>query len=176
MANELADNLASIIDEIEAQIKLVPDVGNVHDHDRHVPDWDSFFGAFSFTDKLGNHWAVRGCTITRESTTDDREVFANSWTRIHHMVVKVYHSIEDKPIEKNQNTDRIFQRLVEDICQQLATWAKNTALGYKLFGSLPTVRTVDIRTFGSHECHYAEIAIAAWTRVIDDNGTWTVQA
>ena len=128
---------------IKSVLEAVEDIGKVHDYDRWTVDWAKFIELFKDTASK----RILGWEITRKNVKEDE-----TSVRPHVYVIRGYMGLKDE-----DETEKTFNTLVEDVC---AAFRADKRLGGGALGhDFIQVETLDVRTFGSVLCHYAELSL-----------------
>lgn len=171
---------AEIRTAIKTIVSAVSKAGNVHEYDRQTSDPQKFLDLFRWSDPdTPDVHQVRGWTITREGTTEERlSEGGTSGDNLvtHHLVLKAYLSLDD-----DGASEMVCHDLVDRVCEQLRKDPKIlTAYGVSVYGQdeygeqvfrgflhelivewgPPQVRREAYWVLGDVLCHYAEIAYA----------------
>jgi hypothetical protein len=151
------NNYLAILADIKAKLAAVPNVGQVHDYNRLAVDWAAYVARF----KDPASGRIKGFEITRTGVT---EHLRGAWYRHHRFVLRGFLGFQDADA-----TDKIFQPLIEEVCNAFRNAAPGDAWQYRN-GDAPEescvqVPTIDERVMGTVLCHYCEIHLSVTERI-----------
>ncbi len=129
-------------------IRVIPDIGVVHDYERWAVDQAKILEFYKTT--IGGKPQIRGWEVTRRAAKGD-----DSAERQHTYAIKGYQGLkDDEATEKlfNANIEAIEAKFRED--QTIG----GTALGHEFI----QVELIQPRMFGGTLCHYAELSLVVW--------------
>jgi len=149
---------------IRAQILVilnaVTNIGKVYDYERWAADWTTFINLFKAT--IGAVDQIRGWEIGRRNAPQIDHAYGVVYVP-HQFVIRGFMSVNDASA-----TEKTFNALIEAI--QTAFRTKDT-----LNGTCETTRydgrasiqvdIIEMRSFGSILCHYAELSLFAKERI-----------
>lgn len=119
-------------------------IGKVYDYERLAVDWAKFIRLFKYKNK------ILGWEIGRRSATED-----STSVKTYKFVIRGYMGVKDSAA-----TEKTFNALVESVAA--AFRADKDLSGAALGHGYIQVETIDMRTFGSVLCHYAEMSIEVY--------------
>jgi len=140
--------LDDIIQSVNTILGGVENVGKVYSYRRWAADEASFKALFVADGK------ILAWTITRESTASRKEDDHREET--HTLVMRGWMGVKDA-----NDTERVFQNLVESICDTFAPLDQLSQLDTTWFADAVQVRKVDYVRYGEYLCHYAELEMKA---------------
>lgn len=157
----MASNYLAIIVDIKARLSALQNIGQVHDYFRWNKESAAFLNLFAYT-VLGGSQHIRGWEFTRSAATEHKR---GAFFRHHKFKITGYMSLKD-----SDATDKTFQQLVDNICETFRAAGSGTTWDYR-DGDNPEnspaqADVIDVRTFGSVLCHYAEINLSVTERIV----------
>lgn len=144
---------ATILAKIKSEIEEITDIGIVNDYLRHSKDWTTFLNLFRPTGKT----YIRGWEISRSATDEIYDDVNVTSRRTYTFLIRGYAQLDD-----SASSEKTFQGLLESICDK---FRGNPTLDATATLTGPVqITSVDIKTFGSVLCHYAELSIIIMER------------
>jgi hypothetical protein len=141
--------LYDIIGAIQTKMSTISGIGTVHDYERWAISWQRFLELYAWTDPDTGERSIRGWTLSRRATTEDRETSASNLTR-HQIFCRGIMGLED-----SSASEKTFQNLIESVRE---SFRPELYLTDTAFVESPVeVRTVEVRMIGNVLCHYAEL-------------------
>ena len=141
--------LYDIIGSIQNTMSQITGIGSVHDFERWAISWQKFLQLYAWTDPNTNETTIRGWTLSRISTAEDRQTTASNLAH-HEILCRGIMGLDD-----DSASEKTFQNLIEEIRLTFRPELYLTSNAY--IESPVEVRTVEVRIVGDVLCHYAEL-------------------
>lgn len=157
----MASNYLAIIADIKAKLSALPNIGQVHDYYRWNKESAAFLSLFAYTASGGSQ-QIRGWEFTRSAAPEHKR---GAFFKHHRFKITGFMSLKD-----SDATDKTFQQLVDNICETFRVTASGAAWDYRdgdnAENSAAQADVIEVRTFGSVLCHYAEINLSVTERIV----------
>lgn len=158
----MASKYTTILADIKAKMESIANIGIIHDYYRWSNNPAKFAALFSFTTSGKKH--IRGWEITRVQVPE-RKGAVKVTLRHHKFMISGYMGVNDEDA-----TDKIFQPLVDDVCEKFRDDPGGGAW-YYMNGDEPgnspcQVQAIDVRIFGNVLCHHADILLSVTEHII----------
>jgi len=141
--------LYDIIGAIQTKMSEISGIGTVHDYERWAVSWKKFLELYLWTDPDTGEKSIRGWTLSRRSTTEERETTASDQT-YHQILCRGIMGLDD-----DAASEKTFQNLIEEIREKFRPELYLTSNAY--IEAPVEVRIVEVRMAGDVLCHYAEL-------------------
>lgn len=128
-------------------LRALPNIGKVYDYDRNAVDWDKFIELF----KDAPSGRILGWEISRGSAQAEK-ISSIEEESSHGFIIRGYMGVKDA-----DKSELLFNAKLEQI--RAAFRGNNTLGGLCLDISALSASVIDVRTFGTVLCHYAELRL-----------------
>ena len=152
---------SDIITAVKARVDTVTNIGSTHAYQRYNANWAEHLDQFKAT--IGGTVQLRGWVVTMEQSTPIQGRVEQSRygaiRRTYNVLIVGLLGLSDSAA-----TETTFLNLVEAVMDALDSRKDLSLTEVEDYGVGPaSLRTYDIRQFGSVLCHYCEIVLAVQT-------------
>lgn len=152
---------SDIVAAINTRVGTVTNIGSTHAYQRYVADWQNYLNLFRVT--ISGVEQIRAWVTTMDNPNPVvggvSEARFGSINRQYNVLIFGFLGLDD-----SANTEQTFLNLVEAVMDAVDGRIDLSVAGVTDYSVGPaSLRTYEIRQFGSVLCHYCEISVPVMT-------------